>query len=238
MIKRVLRKIKRTVLGGRENEHPGSHLFRKYDPEAEPADEEIEQYYDEFVEHMKQYEKGLPPRFSVAFEKLDGMVESGMEVLDLGCGTGITTEYIAGLGAQALGVDLSPRTIDFARQQRPGVDFTAGDITRINLEKTFDLICMIDVLEHIPARKREALWDNLRLHTKTGGRVFISIPSPEHILKTRKKNQESFQIVDEAVPLDEMAGALAARGFREMEREYMTLSSPRDAVQFIFEKQE
>ncbi|GGW52459.1 hypothetical protein GCM10010381_42430 [Streptomyces xantholiticus] len=40
-------------------------------------------------------------------------------VADLGCGPGLVTAHLAGLGVPAFGVDLSPKMIEVARQLNP-----------------------------------------------------------------------------------------------------------------------
>lgn len=54
-------------------------------------------------------------------------------VLDVGCGPGHVTAYLAGLGLDARGVDLSPRMIEHARRLHPGLDFTVGSATDLGL---------------------------------------------------------------------------------------------------------
>ncbi len=42
-------------------------------------------------------------------------------VLDVGCGPGMVTAHLAGLGVDVCGVDLSPRMIAHARRLHPGL---------------------------------------------------------------------------------------------------------------------
>ena len=55
-------------------------------------------------------------------------------VADLGCGPGLVTAHLAGLGLSAFGVDLSPRMIELARQSHPGLPFTVGSMTALDIE--------------------------------------------------------------------------------------------------------
>jgi SAM-dependent methyltransferase len=55
-------------------------------------------------------------------------------VADLGCGPGRVTAYLAGLGVPAFGVDLSPRMVELARRAHPGLTFTVGSMTGLDIE--------------------------------------------------------------------------------------------------------
>lgn len=50
-------------------------------------------------------------------------------VLDVGCGPGSVTAYLAGLDIDVSGVDLSPRMIEHARRLHPGLRFAVGSAT-------------------------------------------------------------------------------------------------------------
>lgn len=54
-------------------------------------------------------------------------------VADLGCGPGHLTEHLRDLGLDAFGVDLSPATIELARQARPGLRLETGSMDALDL---------------------------------------------------------------------------------------------------------
>ncbi|MFI9645024.1 class I SAM-dependent methyltransferase [Streptomyces sp. NPDC052040] len=61
---------------------------------------------------------------------LDG---GGGPVGDLGCGTGRITAYLARLGLDVFGVDLSPGMVAVARQACPELRFEVGSMTALDL---------------------------------------------------------------------------------------------------------
>ena len=61
-------------------------------------------------------------------------------LLDIGCGTGRDLEYLAKRSPDALGVDYQQSMIDYARQQRPTIDFRTGDMRTLRLGRHFEAI--------------------------------------------------------------------------------------------------
>ncbi|MEV6243536.1 class I SAM-dependent methyltransferase [Lentzea sp. NPDC051838] len=55
-------------------------------------------------------------------------------VADLGCGTGRITHHLHELGLSTFGIDLSDGMLDQAKRLYPHLDFTQGDITKLDLE--------------------------------------------------------------------------------------------------------
>jgi SAM-dependent methyltransferase len=54
-------------------------------------------------------------------------------VADLGCGPGHVTAHLRRLGCQAFGVDLSPEMVAVARRAYPGLSFSVGDMTQLDI---------------------------------------------------------------------------------------------------------
>src|SRR6476620_9558235 len=57
----------------------------------------------------------------------------GGPVADVGCGSGRITAHLRELGIDAFGIDLSPRMIDVARRDHPGLRFEVGSMTDLDL---------------------------------------------------------------------------------------------------------
>lgn len=75
----------------------------------------------------------------------------GSKVVDLGCGSGIFTSLLAKRGYIASGVDLSPKLIELARSQYPGIAFHVGDIEALDFaDGSFDGVMLSGVVHHIP----------------------------------------------------------------------------------------
>lgn len=77
-------------------------------------------------------------------------------ILDIGCGTGIPlTRELVSAGAKVIGLDISTKMIEQAKNNVPGASFILGDILTTPLEAKFDGILAWDSLFHIPLRKQE-----------------------------------------------------------------------------------
>lgn len=57
----------------------------------------------------------------------------GGPVADVGCGPGRITAHLRNLGVDAFGIDLSPRMIEVARREHPGLRFDVGSMTQLDL---------------------------------------------------------------------------------------------------------
>src|SRR5215207_2083897 len=64
---------------------------------------------------------------------LEALVElAGAGVIaDVGCGPGHVTRFLAARHPDVVGIDLSPRMIDIAREHAPALAFTVGSMTRL-----------------------------------------------------------------------------------------------------------
>lgn len=105
---------------------------------------------------------------------LDGLhVSKNWRILDLGCGAGDLTEYLANLASdgRVLGIDASASMIAAAgRRRQPNLEFAvcaAQDLTR-QLGR-FDLVVSTAVLHWIPRRDHDSVLKGIRSVLKRGG---------------------------------------------------------------------
>jgi SAM-dependent methyltransferase len=84
--------------------------------------------------------------------KESGITGNIKTVLDLGCGEGSTTAFLARIltNANVLGIDISKEGIECSKRNYnfPNLEFLF-DPDSSNLERTFDLITSFEVLEHV-----------------------------------------------------------------------------------------
>jgi len=97
-----------------------------------------------------------------------------METLDIGCGTGAFSRLLAQRSDRVLGLDLSPRMIEIARERSratPNVDFQVADATAWKFPAArFDCVASIATLHHLPA---ETTLSRMRDALKPGGTLIV-----------------------------------------------------------------
>lgn len=125
--------------------------------------------------------------YSEAHEYLPAVLEAGLpagasRVLDLGCGLGGKTVYLAEQRPwQVVGVDLLPENVAAAktfaaRRGAPGIDFLVADAAALpHPAAAFDLVVTSDTFEHFD-RPREVLSEIVRV-LRPGG-IFAALFGP------------------------------------------------------------
>jgi len=106
-------------------------------------------------------------------------------ILDVGCGVGRWSRYLAARGAMVTGVDISPTMIAEARRRAvaEGVAgrcrFDVTDISALDVQGEFDLVLGVTVLQHIldPIALRAALM-GLRSRLAPDGRIVLLEAAP------------------------------------------------------------
>jgi SAM-dependent methyltransferase len=101
--------------------------------------------------------------------------------LDLGCGTGTDTLYLASQGWDATGVDFTPQAIATARSRaataRSAATFVAGDATRLSeagIGGDFDLVTDTGCYHGVPAHLRDAYAAGVAAVTRPSGDFYLA----------------------------------------------------------------
>ncbi len=116
-----------------------------------------------------------------AIERLTGVLE-GARALDLGCGSGAYSLWLAERGARVTGLDLSPVMIrlalEKARKQGAQLDLAAADISRPLPfgESEFDLVLTATALHYI--QNLDAFMREVAKVLKPRGRFIASVLHP------------------------------------------------------------
>ena len=167
-------------------------------------------FYDEFVDYQLSYLTTPNPRLRRVREQLLPLIEERepQSALDVGCGIGLIAGWLAERVPRVVGVDLSPRAVETAKKLQPELEFHVcappGDPLPAG---RFDLITLIDVVEHFPRKELSALFERVEAAAADDAVVAVNVPSRLFAL-SRRSDQD--QIIDEALGVDEVVSAAAA----------------------------
>ena len=131
----------------------------------------------------------LDPRFRRRFENitqlLDRMIPSAAgRALDVGCGAGIFSQYLARKGWNVTAIDASPEMIESARnyESKHVIDFQNSTIETFEaVPNSFNLILSLSMLEYI--EDDEAAIQKFHQLLKPGGLLVVSVPNKAGMLR-------------------------------------------------------
>lgn len=97
-------------------------------------------------------------------------------LLDIGCGDGYLINHLTyDHNKHYQGIDLSQRAIGFAKAFSQGYRFENMDL--FDVETEFDVVCLIEVLEHIPDEMLKAFTKEAFSKVKIGGHMIVAVPT-------------------------------------------------------------
>lgn len=168
--------------------------MEKEEKKIVPAVVYTEGYYLTDNEGYKEYQQGLAenihPKFQRALQYIE--LHSDMNVLDIGCGRGELSFYALQRGCSVTAVDYSEAAIRIARRtmgslnedMQNRLDLRLLDATGLDgllsddsLEKRFDAVFMVDVVEHVYPWQLKEIVLLLKRLMKPDGILFISTPN-------------------------------------------------------------
>jgi len=122
--------------------------------------------------HIRQYDAEF-----LAFTNAD----TNMSILEIGCGTGIFSRYLQKKGfTDVVCLDLDERLAPVLADLDPfQVVFDDAEtfVDSISGKRTFNLIVLHDVLEHLPLEKACSMFKAFHSALAVGGRILIRVPN-------------------------------------------------------------
>jgi SAM-dependent methyltransferase len=104
----------------------------------------------------------------------------GLSVLDIGCGTGRNSRYLASRGARVLGIDFSGRAVEIARRKADGLNpaYRVQSIFDLSDDCAFDVAISWGTVA-IACRSRgelRSVMDRISASLKPGGKLLLCEP--------------------------------------------------------------
>jgi SAM-dependent methyltransferase len=156
------------------------------------------------------YELEGKPKDQELLDRLVAEVQSLGPICDIGCGPGEVARYLKDHGADTLGIDLSPKMVEKARQLSPDIAFQQGDIMNLDVpDRSWGGIAAFYSIIHIPR-----------------GKVVQALQELKRVLKTGELLLVTFHIGNETEHVEDMWGNAVSMDFyyfepKEME-EYLS----------------
>lgn len=129
-----------------------------------------------------RWDTGITPPEVVAFV---ANIQTHGRALDLGCGTGTNSIYLARHGFQVVGVDFSQKAITTARAKAKStqlaIEFHVADVTRLDslrVNPPFDFVLDIGCMHAIDETGRARYADQLARLTRPGSMFMLYAFSP------------------------------------------------------------
>jgi SAM-dependent methyltransferase len=137
-------------------------------------------------------------------------------VLDMGCGTGWTTEFLHRSGYDVVGLDIAPDMIDLARTvpARRDIEFVVADYEGVPTLGTFDAVVFFDSLHHAEDERAalQAAFDALG----PAGVVVLSEPGlGHHLTQESMRAKDEFGVTEKEMPPSHIVAMAHDIGFAD-----------------------
>jgi SAM-dependent methyltransferase len=142
-------------------------------------------------------------------------------VVDVGCGVGAMHRFLGGVDSLH-GVDVSAASVERARRENPGVEYTVADVTALPYQDgAFEVAFASGLVHHLPPDRRDAALAEMRRIVRPGGLVVVFEHNPLNPLTRLAVARCPFD--EDAVLLGprELRSRLLRVGLRPVEERYI-----------------
>ena len=182
--------------------------------------------YDEDMWQRDTRDVELREAFGAVRRRCEALPVTG-QVLELGCGTGSWTEWLAARADHVLALDAAPEMVALARRKLTGVDnvrIEVEDVFSWEPTGTFDVVFFSFLLSHVPAPLESRFWHQIARSVAPGGTAVFVDSAPWFaleeqwlaggVVRRRLRNGSEFRIVKRYPTASELTGDLARHGWR------------------------
>jgi len=117
-------------------------------------------------------------------------------LIDIGCGDGRFLHELKNtmVNVDLKGIDYSHQAIDFANAMNPDIEFECKNIINSETNKQYDIVTLIEVLEHIPPDRLSSFLDSCTDTVSDDGCLIITVPHKNK--PVQKKHYQHFSRKD------------------------------------------
>lgn len=195
--------------------------------------------YNSFAKEYQAREKSVSQYFKSIIDVFVLHIKTGINVLDVGCGVGISTKIFNQKNFNATGIEFSPEMVAYAKQRNKSTSIIEGDFFEIEFQKKFDAIFLSAFLHLFPKKDTQNVLYKVFSLLKKRGVLFVSTT----VSSTSKEGWESNKVYVSKEKRfrkhwteTELRTTLTTTGFTEITM-YKTVDSyDREWMNFIFKK--
>src|SRR5688572_29515223 len=158
-------------------------------------DKDAVTHFTEYVQQFHAYYQDRPEfqeRLAIWRELLDRYVVPGGAAIDMGCGTGIFSFYLAEKGARVVGVDGAPDMVKFCDTQRierglENIRFMEGRLPHVDESRLpqANLLISSSVIEYV--EDLDATLALFARHVVSGAHLIVTMPNVWCISRTYER---------------------------------------------------
>lgn len=196
----------------------------------------VSNFYDEFAEHQLRDIRYPNPRLRAIRRRLRPLIAERRPraALDIGCGIGVTTGWIARSVPRVVGVDIAPRQVEIAASLFDRPEFHVCELPRdVPPGGPFELVTLLDVMEHFERDSRAAVVRRIGEVITDDGVIALNLPSRLYALEV---DADDRQIIDESVDLAEIVALTASLGMEPLLVDRYGIDSPNQYVFCAFSR--
>ena len=142
-------------------------------------------------------------------------------------------------GAKVTGMDIAPDLIQYAKlhNSHPNLNYLVGNISEIPLQEKFDIISMVDVIEHIPSNRIYRSISELKRISHKDTIIYINTPDIDFSNYMMAKYPNTKQIVENPYHPHKLAEMFHDYSFYLAKFDiYGTSNNPREYNEYWFKR--
>ena len=142
-------------------------------------------------------------KYRLCLDRFDPLPRDA-RVLDVACGLGQASYFLAERVAEVTGVDLSSFAIQFAKKHyhRPNLNFVQADIFVYQSKVPADAVFCMDLLEHFNTQEVPNVMQRISNLLKSGGLLYAHVPIAESKAGIQKLNKYRRKDINQGTFLD------------------------------------
>lgn len=140
---------------------------------ADPVVAAHAEAYDEWADTFAERTGAMPAELAELGDRVRGRFPASPRVLDVGCGPGRDMAWFEARGASVMGVDVSSRMLELARER------CAGELARMDMralalpDSSWDVVWSVASLLHLPKADAAVALAEFRRVVAPGGAVVV-----------------------------------------------------------------